>query len=236
MRFLRWLILSAPILMALSGCGNSGSSVKPPSALSYSAGSAVYTKGVAIAPDNPAVGSGSITSFSVSPALPAGLVLDPGTGIVSGTPAVVAATASYTVTGTGAGGSTTATLSIKVNDQAPTALSYAAGTSSYIVATPITPNFPTNTGGTVVSYSVTPALPGGLSLSRTTGVISGSPAIVTAATNYTVKASNSGGSATATLNIAPGLSKKKAGTLANAGPRTESPPWPLGRCLNPYIQ
>jgi DNA-binding beta-propeller fold protein YncE len=188
--------------MALSGCGNSGSSVKPPSALSYSAGSAVYTKGVAIAPDNPAVGSGSITSYSVSPALPAGLVLDPGTGIVSGTPAVVAATASYTVTGTGAGGSTTATLSIKVNDQAPTALSYAAGTSSYIVATPITPNFPTNTGGTVVSYSVSPALPAGLSLSATTGIISGDPTLVAPEANYIVTATNTGGSATAAVTIA----------------------------------
>jgi hypothetical protein len=40
-----------------------------------------------------------------------------------------------------------------VNDQAPSALTYAAGTASYVIATPITPNDPTNAGGTVVSYN-----------------------------------------------------------------------------------
>ena len=52
-----------------------------------------------------------------------------------------------------------------------------------------------------VPYNVTPALPAGLSLSSTTGVISGTPTSVTAATNYTVTAANETGSATAIVNI-----------------------------------
>ena len=49
---------------------------------------------------------------------------------------------------------------------------------------------------------MTPALPAGLSLSTSTGIISGTPMAATATANYTVTASNTGGSTTATLTIA----------------------------------
>jgi hypothetical protein len=113
----------------------------------------------------------------------------------------VAAQGSYTVTAWYTGGSATAPLSITVNDQAPTALSYAAGAPTYTAGVPIAANGPTNSGGTVVSYSVSPSLPAGLRFSTTSGIISGTPSAVTAAANYTVTATNSGGSATATLTI-----------------------------------
>jgi hypothetical protein len=44
---------------------------------------------------------------------------------------------------------------------------------------------------------VSPALPAGLGLSPSTGIVSGIPTAVTAAVNYTVTASNAGGSTTA---------------------------------------
>ena len=47
-----------------------------PTSLSYATNPAVYTKGVAIAPNSPTVGGGTATAFSVSPALPAGLTLN----------------------------------------------------------------------------------------------------------------------------------------------------------------
>ena len=196
------IVLTFTALTAfVCGCGNNGSG-NAPSSLSYSAGTAVFTKGVAIAPDNPTSSGGTATSYSVSPALPAGLSLNSGTGIVSGTPSTVTAQASYTVTAYGAGGSTTTILSITVNDQPPSAFSYAIGSAAYTIGMPITANDPTNSGGSVISYSVSPAIPAGLSLSTTTGIISGDPTALTAAANYTVTATNSGGSATATLNIA----------------------------------
>ena len=203
MRFLRGLVLPLTTLLALAcGCGGNGGAGKAPAGLSYASSSAVYTRGVAISPDNPTSTGGAVTSYSVSPAFPAGLVLNSTSGIVSGTPTAVSATAIYTVTASDYGGSTTATLSITVNDQPPSALSYAAGTASYIIATPITPNFPSNSGGVVVSYSVAPALPSGLSLSTATGIISGDPTTLAAEAAYTVTATNSGGSATAAVMIA----------------------------------
>ena len=84
---------------------------------------------------------------------------------------------------------------------APSALTYSTNPATYTNGTTITNNTPTNSGGAVVSYSVSPALPTGLTLSTSTGVISGTPTVVVAATNYTVTATNTGGSTTASVNI-----------------------------------
>jgi DNA-binding beta-propeller fold protein YncE len=198
---MRWLGSSSVLLFVfLSGCGHNGASA--PAAINYANANAVFTRGVPITPDAPASSGGTVSSYSVSPALPAGLILNGGTGIVSGTPTAVAARSGYTVTGTGAGGNATTTLTITVNDQRPTAFSYAAGTATYIVNAPITENDPTSIGGTVNSFSVNPALPAGLSLNKTTGDISGTPTVVTPLAKYTVTATNTGGTAIATVSIA----------------------------------
>ena len=57
---------------------------------------------------------------------------------------------------------------------------------------------PTTSGGTVTSWSVSPSLPAGLSLDSSTGAISGTPSAVTSSAAYTITASNTGGSDTAT--------------------------------------
>jgi hypothetical protein len=191
------------VLVLLCGCGNGGSGSTPATiTLSYAQSSAVFVKGVAITADTPTSSGGVVNGYSISPALPAGLILNASTGVISGTPTVVAGNTSYVVTANGSDSSTTASLSITVNDQKPSALSYAAGTAAYIVNTPITDNFPTNTGGTAISYSVLPALPSGLSMSTTTGIISGTPTALTTSASYVVTATDTGGTATATLTIA----------------------------------
>lgn len=55
-----------------------------PSGLSYS-GPNVYTRGIAITSLTPTV-TGTVTSYSVSPSLPAGLSLNTSTGVITGTP------------------------------------------------------------------------------------------------------------------------------------------------------
>jgi uncharacterized repeat protein (TIGR01451 family) len=198
-----------PVLAAVlfwASCGGSSSSgphIQAP-ILTYTATTAVYTKGTAITPDTPSNSGGAATSYSVTPALPAGLALDTTTGIISGTPTVVAAQATYTVTGTNAGGNGQVALTITVNDIAPAGLTYSTNPATYSVAAPITPNAPSvsGAGGAPTGFAVTSgALPQGLAIDPVTGIISGTPGAQAAQANYTITASNSGGSTTATLTL-----------------------------------
>jgi hypothetical protein len=72
---------------------------------------------------------------------------------------------------------------------------------TYYTGFAITPLTPSNSGGTPTSYSVSPALPSGLSLNTTTGVISGTPNGSASSATYTVTATNAGGSGTFPLTI-----------------------------------
>ncbi|RPH40212.1 MAG: hypothetical protein EHM87_22680 [Burkholderiales bacterium] len=112
------------IALGAAACGGGGSDTSPPVAPSTASPSPaaptavyapppLYPAKEAIAPLVPAV-SGSATAFSVSPALPAGLAIDPRSGIVTGTPAAGFAPTDYTVSVTGPGGTTTATLRLGV--------------------------------------------------------------------------------------------------------------------------
>jgi hypothetical protein len=93
-------------------------------------------------------------------------------------------------------------VSITVNDIAPSALTYSSNPATYTTGSAITINTPTISGGALVSYVVSPALPAGLTLNSSTGVISGTPTTLTAASNYTITATNTGGFTTASLSIA----------------------------------
>ncbi|MEI8325264.1 MAG: Ig domain-containing protein, partial [Betaproteobacteria bacterium] len=173
-----------------------------PSALSYSTSAPSYTVGVSIT-NNPSSSGGVVISYSVTPTLPAGLTLNPVSGVISGKPSVASATTGYTVTASNDGGSTTATLSITVANVVvpPSALSYNVSTPTYKEVLPIPANKPFSSGGAVTSYAVSPDLPAGLSLHTGTGIISGTPTTASTATNYTVTASNATGYTTATLSI-----------------------------------
>jgi len=174
---------------------------KAPSGLSYPQTSIVATVGTPIVADTPTV-TGAVASYAVTPALPAGLQFSTSTGAISGIPTAASPTTSYQVTATNSAGSTTTTVQITVNAavQAPSNLSYPQASIAATVGNAITTDTPTVTG-TVTSWSINPALPSGLSLSSTTGAISGIPGAISAQTTYTVTAANAGGSTTATVQI-----------------------------------
>ena len=191
------LVLFAILLTSCGGGG--GPSTPAPSGLSYPVPPA-FVINQTITPLAPTV-TGQVTSYSVSPAFPAGLFLNSFTGVISGTPTVTAAMATYTVTATNAGGSTATSVSIVVNEAAPSiqyGSSYFAFAANVKGATPA----PAVSGGNVVTWSVSPGLPAGLELSQTDGTISGTPTAASAATTYVVTATNSAGQSTASLAIA----------------------------------
>jgi hypothetical protein len=161
------------------------------------------TVGTAISNVTPAVtGSGiCCCTYSIDPALPSGLLLNPTSGVISGTPSVAAASAIYTVTAANAGGYATTTLTVAVLPVVPSDLSYANINGT--VGTAISNVTPAVTG-TVDSYSISPALPAGLVLNTGTGVISGTPSAAAASDTYTVTATNAGGYASTTLTIGVG--------------------------------
>ncbi|MBK8599410.1 MAG: putative Ig domain-containing protein, partial [Flavobacterium sp.] len=131
--------------------------------------------------------------------LPDGLAFDTATGVISGTPTAISADASYIVTAFNSGGSVSFTLSITVNDVAPSGLNYPSP-NVFTFGTAISDLTPTVLGA-VLSYSISPSLPDGLAFDTATGVISGTPTAISAAASYIVTAFNSGGSVSFTLSI-----------------------------------
>lgn len=169
----------------------------PPSGLVYP-GPVVATVGTSIANVAPVV-VGTVSGFAVAPALPAGLGLDPATGVISGTPTAALAQTTFTITASNAGGSTSAQWILTVNPAAPSGLSYPSPLLA-TVGTPIATLAPT-VNGVVTIYTVQPALPGGLTLNPAAGTIAGTPTAVTPQATYTITATNASGSSSFGLSI-----------------------------------
>lgn len=177
----------------------------PASKLSYAANPAVYWQGEAIA-TNPATVTGKVDSFTVDPALPAGLAFSKTTGAITGTPSAVAAAAKYVVTAHNPAGSVSVDLTVTVNGP-PTGFYYSMNPAEYYQGVAIATNTAT-IAGTVDSFAVAPPLPAGLTLNKATGAITGTPTIVSGSTAYIVTARNAAGSpkVTLTLTVKPRIS------------------------------
>ena len=190
-------------------------SVPAPTGLSYAAPTITATVGQPIAADTASC-TGTVTSYKIAPALPAGLALSPTTGAISGSPAAASALATFLVTASNQTGSANATVSISAKAataQAPTGLSYPAATIAATVGQAIATDTPTLTDSVNPVFTVLPALPAGLSLNSATGAISGTPTAAFAATSYTVTAADAAGSVSAALSISA-----KAATISTGVP------------------
>ena len=168
-----------------------------------------------------------MTAYTVNPALPAGLNLDPTSGVISGTPTTTSVQATYTVTGSNGSGHTTFGLVLTViasggggGTQAPSGLSYSSPlTATVNVALTVAPSV----SGSLTAYTVNPALPAGLNLDPTSGVISGTPTMTSVQATYTVMASNGGGHTTFGLVLTVTASGGGGGTQAPSGLSYSSP-------------
>jgi hypothetical protein len=143
---------------------------------------------------------GAITSWSISPELSLGLNMNAINGQISGLPLTLQPLILYTITATNDGGSSTATVNITVNDIQPV-LSYSPDHRTVTNNSIMEVLSPTNSGGTIVSWSILPDLSTGLNFDSSNGQITGTPVSVRGLTMYTITAVNTGGSSTATVNI-----------------------------------
>jgi hypothetical protein len=82
---------------------------------SYGAAAFTFTTDIASRTLTPTVRGGAVSSWSITPSLPAGLTFDATDGTISGTPTATSAPASYVVTAQNAGGRATATLTVEVD-------------------------------------------------------------------------------------------------------------------------
>ncbi|ELO1115610.1 inverse autotransporter beta domain-containing protein, partial [Salmonella enterica subsp. enterica serovar Kentucky] len=149
-----------------------------------------------------------VLTYSISPSLPAGLVLDSATGVISGTPAAASVVTTYTMTvrdgSSGAENSTTFSLGI-----AP-ALAVTQSLYSKVLSMNSNVNLTAInvTGGVSPVVSISPSLPQGLNLNASTGEITGIPTVETGATTYTISVTDQNASPvkrlTLSLTVAPG--------------------------------
>ena len=113
------LLLAAIAMSALIGACNNVSGNGDSMTLNLSYPAIIGTPGTAITAANPTWSStpeGNV-AYAIDPALPAGLNMEPGTGIISGTPTAAAAATEYTITATLADNTEkTATISITIKD------------------------------------------------------------------------------------------------------------------------
>ena len=129
---------------------------------------------------------GAVTRYAISPAVPKGLIFSSTTGLLSGKPEVVASATQFSVTGTNTAGSLTKYFTLTVTQPEVKDIYPKCQVISGVVGTPITPtvayydwNIPSE-----YNFTISPALPTGLSINELTGVISGTPTKETPAVDW----------------------------------------------------
>ena len=155
-----------------------------------------YITDTAINVTLPAAAGGNVAlAYTLTPALPAGLTFTSATRTISGTPSTVQTTTAYTYTASDADANTefsdvaTLTFTIAVaEDVVPSFDGASIAAQDYITGTAIEVTLPVAVGGNgAIGYTLTPALPAGLTFTSATRTLSGTPTAVHDAT-YTYTA------------------------------------------------
>ena len=151
----------------------------------------------------------SYTVSNLSTLTSLGLAFDTSTGLISGTPTGLATNQSFVITALSAAGSATRTFTLSVVVALP-AFTLSSASETKIVGNALTGYSINSTGGLIDSYTVSNSstlTSLGLTFDTSTGLISGTPSVVTSSTAFTITALNATGSAnqtfTLTVNAAP---------------------------------
>ncbi|MGE4620116.1 MAG: Ig domain-containing protein [Planctomycetota bacterium] len=142
----------------------------------------------------PTLECGFSNDYSVEPGLPEGVLLDPYTGYISGSPQVSQLATLHVITAQNESGSTSFSILIEILPAGPCDLDYTRDDEVISPFAPMEEILPSVGCGAPDLWEIDPELPEGLQLDSTTGVISGTPAIETNRIVYTITASNVHGS------------------------------------------
>ena len=142
---------------------------------------------------------GTIASYAISPAAPAGLTFDTSTGLLSGTPATAKSATSYTITATNASGTANATFTLTVTLAIPGTPLQPTGVRGN---GQVTVSVAAGTGGTPATYTVSASPQVGGVTKTCTVTVPATSCIVTGLTNgiaytFTVTATNATGTSVA---------------------------------------
>jgi len=147
-------ITPAGIVSTLAGGGNVGDGTGTGAGFS-TVRAVIYDSGYLYIATDSYLKKIALTGYNITPVLPAGLIFDPASGAISGTPTVATAAKNYIITAYNEGGSSAATLNITVTGTATAPVAVAApafsytGPQTYATGTAITPLLPNSTGGAV---------------------------------------------------------------------------------------
>ena len=139
--------------------------------------------------------------FSIAPALPAGLTFNSSTGVLSGTATAAKDATTYVVTA--ADGTNYAIATMRLTITAVPVMTPATQSITGVVGTAIaaTTAFTASTVTGTKTFTVSPALPAGLTINATTGVVSGTPTAVAQQATHVVTATDGTNSATSNLTV-----------------------------------
>jgi hypothetical protein len=175
-----------------------------PPTIEYTDTQLTFTEGVAVNICPATLSGDPVIVVTVSPALPAGLSLNPSTGCITGTPTASSVLTNYTFTATNSVGNDTDSIDITIESvvtPVPPTIEYTDTTLTFTEGTAVNICPATLTGDPTIVVTVSPSLPAGLSLDPATGCITGTPTSATVATNYTFTATNSAGTDTDSINV-----------------------------------
>jgi alpha-tubulin suppressor-like RCC1 family protein len=177
--------------------------LEPAPLITYSNNTIQLTKGEPMNSLIPSNEGGLAAAWSISPALPAGLFFDSGSGVIIGSPLVTSQATTYTISATSNGGESIFSIIIEIRDPLPEfslPLTYLRLTEGVVMSQLA----PISSGVVITGWSLTSdgqGLPSGLQFSAATGVISGTPLLASDSIIVTIIATNGGGQVSRNLTI-----------------------------------